>query len=277
MSHRRKKLTNRQQRVNFQTSLDVISNRSGKWDFGTARCAYAISIKFPKPNKDSSPQMAMNPPRDFFQKLTGWRPVHPVIEDALIRRFFWESGLWRLREAWAGASIGTDVRLAQPPIQDQPLAKPSRHEFTLPPCIWPVIRQACRGRSFWEPGDDRDGRAERHLQGHPRRGAAKGAGAVFRPHCIVGLSARSASGIDSENPAAQASQDMQAARLASDFCSRGRGTRCPAIAKRPVELLGGSEKCGVCRAGPERIRGRAERSSLSLGPVGAQFPGSQRP
>ena len=50
-------------------------------------------------DKDSPWYMAMNPPRDFFQKLIGWRPVRPVIEDALIRRFCWESGLWRFREA----------------------------------------------------------------------------------------------------------------------------------------------------------------------------------
>ena len=49
-------------------------------------------------DKDSPWHMAMNPPRDFFQKLIGWRPVRPIIEDALIRRFCWESGPWRFRE-----------------------------------------------------------------------------------------------------------------------------------------------------------------------------------
>ena len=30
-------------------------------------------------DKDSPWHMAMNPPRDFFQKFIGWRPVRPVI------------------------------------------------------------------------------------------------------------------------------------------------------------------------------------------------------
>ena len=50
-------------------------------------------------DKDSPWYWAMNPPRDFFQKLIGWKPVRPVIEDALIRRFCLESGLWRFRDA----------------------------------------------------------------------------------------------------------------------------------------------------------------------------------
>ena len=29
--------------------------------------------------------IAMNPRRSFFQKLVGWRPKHPVIDDAMIR------------------------------------------------------------------------------------------------------------------------------------------------------------------------------------------------
>ena len=48
-------------------------------------------------DEDSPWHMAMNPPPDLFQKLTGWGPVRPVIEDALIRRFCWESGLLRFR------------------------------------------------------------------------------------------------------------------------------------------------------------------------------------
>ena len=76
---------------------DVLRHVRRIWDHLKERSGPGLSKD--THDKDSPWHMAMNPPRDFFQRLTGWKPVHPVIEDALIRRFCWESGLWRFREA----------------------------------------------------------------------------------------------------------------------------------------------------------------------------------
>lgn len=49
-------------------------------------------------SKGSPWYVARNPPRDsldFIQKITGWKPIHPVIEDAMIRRYCLEMGAWR--------------------------------------------------------------------------------------------------------------------------------------------------------------------------------------
>ena len=75
---------------------DVLQRVRIVWDHLKERSGPGLAID--THDKDSPWHMAMNPPRDFFQKLIGWRPVRPVIEDALIRRFCWESGLWRFRE-----------------------------------------------------------------------------------------------------------------------------------------------------------------------------------
>ena len=48
--------------------------------------------------KSSPWHAARNPPREslsFFQKLVGWKPKHPIIEDAMIRYYFVMSGVWR--------------------------------------------------------------------------------------------------------------------------------------------------------------------------------------
>lgn len=68
-------------------------------------------------DKSSPWCMAMNPPRNFFQKLTGRKPARPVIDNALMRRFFWESGLWRFREALISVFADRDLRLASSPFQ----------------------------------------------------------------------------------------------------------------------------------------------------------------
>ena len=75
---------------------DVLQHVRKVWDHLKERSGPGLAED--THDKDSPWHMAMNPPRDFFQKLIGWRPVRPVIEDALIRRFCWESGLWRFRE-----------------------------------------------------------------------------------------------------------------------------------------------------------------------------------
>ena len=77
-------------------SEDVLQHVRKVWDHLKERSGLGLAQD--THDKDSPWYMAMNPPRDFFQKLIGWRPVRPVIEDALIRRFCWESGLWRFRE-----------------------------------------------------------------------------------------------------------------------------------------------------------------------------------
>ena len=38
--------------------------------------------------------LAMNPQRNFFQMLIGWRPKHPVIDECLIKRYLRESRTW---------------------------------------------------------------------------------------------------------------------------------------------------------------------------------------
>ena len=38
--------------------------------------------------------MAMNPKRSFFQKLIGWKPKHPVINERLIKRHLRKSKAW---------------------------------------------------------------------------------------------------------------------------------------------------------------------------------------
>ena len=75
---------------------DVLQHVRKVWDHLKERSGPGLAED--THDKDSPWYMAMNPPRDFFQKLIGWRPVRPVIEDALIRRFCWKSGLWRFRE-----------------------------------------------------------------------------------------------------------------------------------------------------------------------------------
>lgn len=49
-------------------------------------------------SKGSPWYIARNPPREslnFVQKITGWKPKHPVIEDAVIRRYCLEMCAWR--------------------------------------------------------------------------------------------------------------------------------------------------------------------------------------
>lgn len=46
--------------------------------------------------KNSPWYMALNPPRSIYQKIIGWKPKHPVIEDELIRSYFVKSGMWKL-------------------------------------------------------------------------------------------------------------------------------------------------------------------------------------
>ena len=75
---------------------DVLRHIGRIWDHLKERSGPGLSKD--THDKDSPWHMAMNPPRDFFQKLTGWKPVRPVIKDALIRRFCWESGLWRFQD-----------------------------------------------------------------------------------------------------------------------------------------------------------------------------------
>ena len=74
---------------------DVLQHVRNVWDHLKERSGPGLSRDT---HDEYSPwHMAMNPPRGFLQKLIGWRPVHPVIDDALIRRFCFESGLWRSR------------------------------------------------------------------------------------------------------------------------------------------------------------------------------------
>lgn len=76
---------------------DVLQHVGNIWDHLKERTGPGLSKD--THDKDSPWYWAMNPPRNFFQKLTGWKPVKPVIEDSLIRRFCLESGLWSLRDA----------------------------------------------------------------------------------------------------------------------------------------------------------------------------------
>ena len=56
---------------------DVLRHVRRIWDHLKERSGPGLSKD--THDKDSPWHMAMNPPRDFLQKLTGWKPVRPVI------------------------------------------------------------------------------------------------------------------------------------------------------------------------------------------------------
>ena len=102
---------------------DVLRHIGRVWDHLRVRSGLGLSKD--THDKDSPWHVATNPPRDFFQRTIGWKLVHPIIEDALIRRFCWEAGLWRFRkpeqmrpQVWTFALLKRHPR--SPPENDFP-------------------------------------------------------------------------------------------------------------------------------------------------------------
>ena len=63
--------------------VDVLTYVGEIWDHLKERSGLGLSDDS---HAVGSPwHKAMNPPRSFFQKLIGWKPKHPVIDDAMIR------------------------------------------------------------------------------------------------------------------------------------------------------------------------------------------------